>query len=264
MTWVLFTKEIKSLFSSWVAYVVLIAFTLLCGLYFNVALQMFEIVTKYSDSAEEGAARQSWSLLEYLINPLYETIFILLFVMVPAITMRLFAEEKKQRTEELLLTSPIRVGEIVLAKYLAALVLIFLMLLPVALFPAITIYYGKPAPDWGAMVAGYAGLFILGVSLAAIGIFASSITENQVVAFVFTVALEMIFFVMAQATVMLDVVRIGDTVINLGSFVRALSITDHFSPMKAGIFRLSDMVYFISLIVFWLWATKKSIESTRW
>ena len=82
MTWVLYVKEIKSLFSSWVAYVVLIAFTLLCGLYFNVALQMFEIMTRYSDSIEEGAARQSWNLLEYLVGPLYDTIFILLFVMV--------------------------------------------------------------------------------------------------------------------------------------------------------------------------------------
>ena len=116
MTGVLYLKELKSLFSSWVAYVVLIAFTLLSGLYFNIVLQMFEIMTRWSDSMEEGAQRQSWNLLEYLINPLYDTLFILLFVMVPAITMRLFAEEKKQRTEELLLTSPIRVGEIVVAK----------------------------------------------------------------------------------------------------------------------------------------------------
>jgi ABC-2 type transport system permease protein len=264
MTLVLFIKEIKSLFSSWIAYVTLIAFMLLSGLSFNITLSMFEIMTQYSDTIEEGAARASWNLVENLITPLYQTIFMLLFIMVPAITMRLFAEEKKQRTEELLLTSPLRAVEIVLAKYLAAAALITVMLIPVSIFPLVVGHYGSGIPDWGSLFTGYAGLFLLGYCLAALGVFASSLTENQIVAYVFAAALEMLFFIMAQATVVFDVIKIGDHAINIGAMVRAFSLSDHFDPMLSGLIRLSDLVYFACFIVFWLFVTRHSLESTRW
>ncbi len=264
LTWVLYKKEVKSLFGSWVAYVTLIAFNMLAGITFYIQVQVFEMLTRYSESVQEGMARQSWNLLENLIQPVYNMIFMLLFVMVPALTMRLFAEEKRQRTAELLLTSPVRVGEIVAAKYLAVITLITLMILPTGLFPAMAFYYGQPIPDWGPMVTGFAALFLLGYSLSALGVFASSLTENQIVAFVFAVALEMLFLIIAQATVTFDVVRIGDAMINLGGVLRALSITEHFEPLLSGILRLSDVFYFFTMIGFWLWASRQSIESTRW
>lgn len=264
MTWVLFVKETKSLFNSWIAYVALIAFTLLNGISFYVNLSLFEKMVRYSDSLQEGLSRQGWNLLENLVQPLYKTIFVLLFIMVPAITMRLFSEEKKQRTEELLLTSPVKVGHIIGAKYLAALVLITLMLLPTIIFPSIIYIFGQPSPDYGPMIIGYVGLFFMGYGLAAIGLFASSLTENQIVAFIIAVALEMMFFIVAQATVTFDIVQIGDLVINVGAFLKAFSITEHFYPLLAGIFRASDLIYFLSLAGFWLWATKQSVESTRW
>jgi len=264
MIWVLFAKEVKSLFSSWVAYAVLIAFTLLGGINYYNTLRMFEILTRYAKTIEEGAKTQDWNLVEQLIIPLYSTIFVLLFIIVPAITMRLFAEEKKQRTEELLLTSPIRVVEIVLAKYLAAVSLVLVMLIPAAIFPAVTLYYGQPTPDWGPMVTGYVALYFLGFSLAAVGVFASSVTENQIVAFIVAVALEMLLFLVTQATIAFDIVHIGNLTINLGGFLRAFSITEHFDPMLNGLLKLSDVFYFASLIFFWLWASTQSVQSTRW
>jgi gliding motility-associated transport system permease protein len=264
ITFVLFVKELKSIFSSWIAYVVLIAFTLLNGITFYISLESFDKLTRWSDSLEEGVARQAWNLSENLIFPLYNSVFMLLFIMVPAITMRLFAEEKKQRTDELLLTSPIRVSEIIVAKYLAAVVLITIMLLPIVIFPGIAMHYGRPVADWGPMFTGYLGLFFLGYCLAAIGIFASSLTENQIVAFVFALAIEMLFFIMAQASITFDVLQIGPYSINLGNFLIALSITDHFSRMREGVIRLSDIFYFFSMIAFWLWASRQSVESTRW
>jgi len=262
-TLVLLSKEIRSLFNSWVAYLVLTSFIFLSGLTFNISMEMFDIMTKYSDGLETGP-QTTWNLAEHLVDPLYETVFILLFIMVPAITMRAFAEEKKQRTEELLLTSPIRIGEIVMAKYLAAASLVLMMMLPVLIYPGIVIYYGSPSPDWGTMLSGYLGLLMVGFSLTAIGLFASTLTENQIVAFVLTVALEMIFFIMVQATVMVDVITIGGISVNLGAFFRAFSISEHFIPLRKGILKASDIVYFVSLAVFWLWATKKAVESRRW
>ncbi len=263
-TVVLFKKEVRSLFSSWIAYVVLIAFTMLSGITFYIYLRMYEILTRYADTVEEGVSRQSWNLVENLVHPVYKTVFVLLFIMVPAITMRLFAEEKRQRTDELLLTSPVRVGEIVVSKYLAAVLLVALMMIPVSIFPLILVYYGRPVPDWGSMATGYFGLVILGFSLVAIGVFASSLTENQIVAFIFTVALEMLFFIIAHATVTMDIIRIGELVFNPGSVLRTVSIHEHFDPLLSGLVRGSDLVYFVSLIGFWLWATKNSVESTRW
>ena len=264
ITFVLFVKELKSIFTSWIAYVVLIAFTLLNGITFYISLETFEKLSRYADSVEKGAARQSWNLLENLMFPLYNTVFMLLFIMVPAITMRLFAEEKKQRTDELLLTSPIRVGEIIIAKYLAAIVLITIMLLPIGIYPAIALHYGRPVADWGPMFTGYLGLYLLGYCLAAIGIFASSLTENQIVAFVFAIAIEMLFFIMARAAISIDVIELGKYSLNLGSFFISLSITDHFDRMREGLIRFSDIFYFFSMIVFWLWASRQSVESTRW
>lgn len=262
--WVLFAKEMKALFSSWIAYVVLIAFTLVSGVSFYVSMQMFIILTRYSDKVEEGVARQGWNLLENLISPVYNLVFLLLFLIVPSITMRLFAEEKKMRTEELLLTSPVRVGEIVLAKYLAAAALVMVMMISFAIFPVIVIHYGQPTPDWGPILTGYLGLLLIGISLAAIGIFASSTTENQIVAFVLTVAMEMLLLIVSQAAVALGAVKVGGQVINLGNLLRAFSVNDHFMPLVMGIVRLSDIVYFLTMIAFMLWATKQSIESTRW
>ncbi len=264
MTLVIYRRELKSLFSSWVAYVVLIAFILISGVVFYLAVELFEQMTRYAATIEEGAARQGWNLLERLIHPLYNVIFLLLFVMVPAITMRLFAEEKKQRTYELLLTSPVTEFSIVLGKYLAAVTLITLMLLPVVIFPMITMSYGRPDPDWGPMFTGYLGLFMLGYSLAAIGVFASTLTENQIVAFVFALGLEMLFFFIAQASISIDVVSLGGVAVNMGAILREMSISNHFQPMLMGLLRLSDFIYFACLISFWLWATSKSVESARW
>ena len=264
ITLVLLRKELKSLFSSWMAYIVLITFTLLAGIVFYATLDIFEAAVRWASSVAEGESRATWNLDDQLIVPLYKTIFMLLFMMVPAITMRLFAEEKKQRTNELLLTSPVRIIEIVLAKYLAAAALITLMLLPVAIFPALIIAYSDGAPDWGPMVTGYGALFLLAYALAAIGIFASSLTENQIVAYIFALALEMLFFLVAQASMTMDVIKIGGVVLNLGALLRNLSLEDHFESLLAGLVKLDDLVYFGTLIVFWLWATGKSVESARW
>jgi len=258
-------REVKSYFFSPAAYVVLTGFIALSGWLFYQALERFIRLTTYLEGYKVGGQIvREWTLEDDIIIPLYRNLSMLLVIMVPAITMRLFAEEKKLKTTELLLTSPIRLLHIVLGKYLAAMVLITVMLLPVALFPALVVYYAAPEADAGTMLVGYLGLFLAAYALAAIGLFASTLTENQIVAFILGVVLELAFFSIGLAAPSLGVVQVLEWRLPLGQLVGYLSLGNHFNSMTTGLFRLSDAFYFLCLIVFWLAAANQSVESARW
>ena len=261
----IWARELKSYFFSPVAYVVLTGFTALSGWLFYQALERFIRLTAYQEGYKVGGQIiREWTMEEDIIVPLFKNLSVLLVIVVPAVTMRLFAEEKKQKTMELLLTSPIRIGHIVLAKYLAAAALLTVMLLPAALFPFLMVWYGSPAADSGTMLGGYLGLFLAAYAFAAMGLFASSLSENQIVAFILTVVLELSFFSIGLAAPSLDVVQVFEWRLPLGELARNLSLGNHFDFMTTGLLRLSDLVYFPALIVFWLAASKLSVESARW
>ena len=258
-------RELKAYFFSPVAYVVLTGFTALSGWLFYQALERFLRLTTYLEGYKVGGQLvREWTLEDDIIIPLFRNLSVLLVIMVPAITMRLFAEEKKLKTMELLLTSPIRLLHIVLGKYLAAAVLVTVMLAPVALFPAIVIYYSAPEVDPGTMLAGYLGLFLAAYALVAIGLFASTLTENQIVAFILGVVIELMFFSIGLAAPSLDVVQVFEWRLPLGQLVSFLSLGNHFNSLTTGLLRLSDVLYFLCLIVFWLAAANHSVESARW
>jgi ABC-2 type transport system permease protein len=258
-------RELKAYFFSPVAYVVLTGFTVLSGWLFYQGLERFIRLTTYLEGYKVGGQIiREWTLEDDIIIPLYQNLSVLLLIMVPAITMRLFAEEKKLKTMELLLTSPIRLLHIVLGKYLAAVALITVMLLPVALFPALVLYYAAPEADPGTMLVGYLGLFLAAYALAAIGLFASSLSENQIVALILGVVLELMFFSIGLAAPSLDMIQLFGWRWPLGQVVNFLSLGNHFNSLTTGLFRLSDVFYFLCLIVFWLAAANHSVESARW
>ena len=261
----IFGRELKSYFFSPTAYVVLTGFTALSGWLFYQGLERFIRITQYIEGYKVGGqVVREWTLEDDILIPLFKNLSILLLIMVPAITMRLFAEEKKLKTTELLLTSPIRVSHIVLGKYLAAAFLLTLMLLPVAMFPAIIRYYAGSNVDSGPLLTGYLALFLSAYALTAMGLFASTLSENQIVAFILGVVLELIFFSIGLAAPSLDVVHLFGVSLPLNEIVRDLSLGNHFDFMTTGLLRLRDPLYFCSLIVFWLAASSHSVESTRW
>jgi ABC-2 type transport system permease protein len=258
-------RELKAYFFSPVAYVVLTGFTALSGWLFYQAMERFIRITTYVQGYKVGGQLiREWTLEDDILIPLFRNLSMLLLIMVPAITMRLFAEEKKLKTMELLLTSPVRLSHIVLGKYLAAVVLLTVMLAPVALFPAIIAYYASPAADLGPVLTGYVGLFLAAYALAAMGLFASTLSENQIVAFILGMVLEMVFFSIGLAAPSLDVVQLFGWRLPLGQLVYYLSLGNHFDSLTTGLFRLSDLIYFGCLIVFWLAASNHSVESARW
>lgn len=228
-------KELKSYFNSAVAYVVFAMFLVLSGYFFSVIL----LVTK--NASLEGA--------------LYNTTITLLFL-IPLITMKLFAEERKLGTLEILMTKPVRDFEVVLGKFLASLSFIFLMFLSTGVYVLILFKYGNP--EIGPMWSGYLGLFLVAACFATLGIFASTLTENQIIAAVLSFAFILLLWIANWISGQLELNAKVD------EFLSYISLAGHFDDFVKGIIDLKSIVFYISFIVFWLFAATKSIGVRRW
>jgi ABC-2 type transport system permease protein len=168
--------------------------------------------------------------------------------------MRLFAEEKKSGTIELLLTYPVRDGEVLLGKYLAALTVFVAMLALTLAYPLIVAWV-TPV-EWGPLATGYLGLLLQGAAFIAIGILISSLTENQIVAAVATFGTLLIFWVIAWAS--------DSAGGNLGRVLSHLSLTEHFDSFAKGVIDTKDLIYYLNLTILALFLTLRSLESKRW
>jgi ABC-2 type transport system permease protein len=249
-------RELRSYFVSPVAYVVLTGYVVLSGwFFFNLLVQFNRILSMYEMLRRPDIATQM-NLNEMVMTPLLYNMTIVLLIMIPLITMRLFAEEKKLKTDELLLTSPISVNAIVTGKYLASLAFFVTILLLTGIYPWILFHYGSPSPELGSILSGYLGLFLLGASFIAVGLFASSITENQMVAAVICFVTLLLFFVIGWPAE-----TVGSTG---GKVLQYLSLVEHFTALSKGLIETRDLVFFLSFILFALFLTKRSIESFRW
>ena len=246
-------KELRAYFVSPIAYVVLTGFLLLGGWFFFNLLSRFTMLLSIYTQLQQGAADQL-NLNEFVIAPLMHNLSIVLVILVPMITMRAYAEEKKGGTYELLLTSPLRTGEIVLGKFLASFVFICIMLGLTGVYPAVLIAFGNP--EIGVLLAGYLGLLLLATSFVAVGLLTSSFTENQIIAAVSGLVATLLLYIIGWP---------ADTAGEvLGPLLRYLSATEHFAEMVNGLIDTQDVVYFASLILLSLFLTQRSVESLRW
>ena len=250
-------KEMRSYFVSPVAYVVLTGFLLLGGWFFFNLLSRFNLLlslyTQFQGQGGAGAADQL-NLNDFVIAPLMNNLSIILVILVPMITMRAFAEEKKGGTYELLLTSPLRTGEIVLGKFVASVLFICIMIGLTAIYPLLLWWFGNP--EIGVMVSGYVGLLMMATAFVAVGLFTSSVTENQIIAAVSGLVAMLLLYIIgwpAQGA--------GDI---LGPILKYLSVTDHFNELVKGVIDTRALVYFASLIGLALFLTMRSVESLRW
>jgi ABC-2 type transport system permease protein len=247
-------KEIRSLFVSPIAYVVMTGFLLLGGwFFFNLLYRFSYLLTLYTNFQNFRGA-QGLNLNEYVITPLLHNLAIVLVIMVPIITMRTFAEERRNGTYELLMTSPLTVTEIVLGKFLGCLGFMTVIILLTGIYPAILFIYGNP--EWGILAAGYLALFSLATVFVTVGLLTSSVTENQIIAAVscFVALLLLYLFSWPAET----------TGTALGQVLKYLSVIEHFSEMVKGVIDSRDLVYFLSLIFFSLFLTHRCVEASRW
>ncbi|HEX2694772.1 MAG TPA: ABC transporter permease subunit [Acidobacteriota bacterium] len=250
--WSITKKELKAYFTSPIAYAVIAVFMLLVGFFFYSLVWWFN--SQSMQMAQNPAYAQQININQMVYSPLFHNISIILLLMLPLLTMRLFAEEKKIGTEELLFTSPISVNQIILGKYLASLVVLAVMLLLTGLLSLFAFAYGNP--ETVPVLVGYLGLFLLGAAFIAVGIFFSSLTENQIVSAILTFGALLLFWVLSWATSSAGGMWKG--VLNYLSFFQ------HFDDMTRGILDTADLVYYLSFSFFGLFLTHAVIQSRRW
>jgi ABC-2 type transport system permease protein len=226
-------------------------FGLICGFFFWNFLAIFVV------ESMEGQMRgqmMPMNLNEQIIRPLLSNAAVIGLFFIPMITMRLFAEEKRTGTIELLATSPIRDLEIIIGKWLAALILYASLLLFTAINFAFLFKYGNP--DWKPMVVGYLGLLLQAGGLLAIGTFISSLTKNQIIAGAATFGVELLLWVCGWVA--------GYETATWARVLAYMSVTTHFESFARGVLDSKDAIYYISVIFLGLFFTARSLESLRW
>ncbi len=244
-------KELKSYFASPIAYLLMAIFAVIFGYFFYSATAFF--VMRGMESQMMGRS-MPMDVNEWVIRPLLSNASVIGLFLIPMITMRLYAEEKRSGTMELLLTSPIRDIEIIIGKFIASLLMYGCIIGVSALDLASLFVYGKP--DWKPILVGYLGLLLQGGALIAIGTFISTTTKNQIIAGGATFAVCLMLWV-------LDWVSSYEQAI-WAKAISYLSVVQHFEPFSKGVIDTKDLIFFISLTFFGLFLTARSMESLRW
>ena len=240
----LLKKEISSFLNSLIGYLVVIVFLLINGLFLWVFPLQFNIIDAGFASIDNL----------FMLSP-----YVFLFL-IPAITMRSFADEQKTGTIELLLTKPLTDMQIIVSKYLAGLVLVLFALLPTLVYFFSVYKLGFPPGniDLGGMWGSYLGLIFLGAGFVAIGIFASSLTQNQIVAFIIAVLLCGFLFLGFEFIHSLSLFG------KIDLFIQSLGMNAHYTSISRGVIDSRDIIYFGSLIAIFLLLTKLKLESRKW
>lgn len=225
----IFKREISNFFTSPIAYLVMGLFLIMSGLFLWVFKGSYNIL-------ESGFAD---------LTPFFEITPWIFVFLIPALTMRSFADERQLGTLEMLLTKPIRVTDIVTGKFLAGLTLVIITLLPTLLYVYTLFSLGNPPGnlDTGSIVGSYIGLFFLAAAFTGAGVFASSVSNNQIVAFILAAAICFALLYLPYSISMLD---------SSLTWIDGLGIKNHFESISRGVLSIADLCYFLSLSIFFI------------
>lgn len=253
--WTIVRKELNSYFHSPIAYIVLAVFAVIFGYFFYSIVAIFVRQSMMaSQYMEMYGQAMHMNVNEMVIRPLLMNVSVISLFLVPMISMRLFAEEKRTGTIELLMTSPLTDLEIILGKFFAALILYAALLAITFVYFLLLFHYGNP--DWKPLISGYLGLLLLGGCFLALGILLSTLTRNQLVAGMLTFGLFLMLWV-------IDWVSDYSTGV-VGQVASYLALTTHLENYAKGVIDLRDTVYYLSVIGLGLFLTARSVESVRW
>ena len=252
MTWTIAKRDLGSFFNSPIFYVVTTVFLIIYSFMFFNILNFFSFQS--FQAGQFQAMGMNLNLNEMVIEPSLQNMSVILLMIIPIITMRSFADEKKMKTFRLLLSSPVHLREIILGKFLACMIVVAVMILISSYSVGFLFLLGEPEP--GPVVTGYLGVLLMAGCFVSVGIFASSLTDNQIVAAVLTFGFSLFMWVIgwgAQAA--------GSTT---GQVLQYLSIVDHLDRFLKGLVDTSDLVYYLSFILFSLFLCHRVLDSNRW
>jgi ABC-2 type transport system permease protein len=242
--WALFKKEISSFFSSLTGYLVIVVFLLLNSLFMWIVPGQFNVIGNGYATMDTLFAIAPWVFL----------------FLVPAICMRMFAEEKRSGTLDLLYTRPVSELQIILAKFLASWALVLFSIIPTLIYFWSVARLGSPPGnmDMGGTWGSYVGLLFLGGIYAAIGIFASSLTGNQIVAFILAVFLSFLMYLGFEF--LSGMAESGRTVF----LISRMGISYHYNSISRGVIDSRDMLYFMGVILLFMVGTRTVLQSSKW
>ena len=231
----IFKKEFRSYFNSPIAYIFITFFL-------GISAWLFFRSFFFANQAE---MRGFFALMPWIF---------LFFI--PAVTMKLWAEEKKLGTVEILMTLPIQDYEVVIGKFLASLALLIVTVLLSFVLPLSVIYLGDP--DGGTLITGYLGLLLMGAAYISIGLFTSTLTENQIIAFIFGITVCFVLLIIGEDIVLFNAPNW------LYPIFSYLGLGAHYSSILRGVLDSRDIIYYLSLIGFFLYLSTLSVESRKW
>lgn len=248
-------RELRGMFVSPSAYIVLAVFALLAGIFFFAATAVFQEYVMRLQSYQAFDELASINLNDHLIAQFYQSMGMIILLATPAFTMGLLASEKANGTQEMLMTSPLTMWDIVLGKFAAGAIFTAMLIGIVGMFPALLFVYGDP--EVGRTVSGLLGLLLLSWTYVAIGLFASSLTRSLIIAFLITFGFLIVMLLLPLLA------QVGASLGDAG-MLEWLSADVHLGELVRGLVDTKDLAYFPVMIGIFLFLTKASVESVRW
>jgi ABC-2 type transport system permease protein len=248
-----YRREMKAYFQSPSLYIIAGLFFALAGLFFHDILVFFANLSM-DRNLQNAYGQTELNVTQFVVRNTFSLMNFLLIFVIPIITMRLIAEEKKSGTFELLVTTPLRDIDLLLGKYLSCLTILILFCMISLTYPLVTDIVGRP--ERAVIATCYLGLLFIAMAYCAFGLFASSVTENQIVAAIICFAGLLIFYLIGD----LSAGELGP----LGSLLSALSLREHSTNFTQGVVDYKDILYFVLFTFFFLFLTARVLEARRW
>ena len=251
-SWIIAKRDLGSFFNSPIFYVITTVFLIIYSYIFVNILSFFSMQSMQSGQFQQMG--MALNINEMVIEPSFQNMAVVLLLIIPIVTMRSFAEEKKSKTFRLLLSSPVDLKEIIWGKFLACMIVITLMVLISSYSIGFLFMIGEP--DIGPVLTGYLGILLTAGCYVSVGIFASSLTENQIVAAVITFGFSLFMWVIGW----------GSQAANstTGQVLEYLSVIEHMDRFLKGMIETSDLTYYLSFIIFGLFLCYRTLDLNRW
>ena len=251
-SWIIAKRDLGSFFNSPIFYVITTVFLIIYSYIFVNILSFFSMQSMQSGQFQQMGI--ALNINEMVIEPSFQNMAVVLLLIIPIVTMRSFAEEKKSKTFRLLLSSPVDLKEIIWGKFLACMIVITVMVLISSYSIGFLFMIGEP--DIGPVLTGYLGILLTAGCYVSVGIFASSLTENQIVAAVITFGFSLFMWVIGWGAQTANSAT--------GQVLEYLSVVEHMDRFLKGIIETSDLAYYLSFIIFGLFLCYRTLDSNRW